>query len=155
METINSISDLIEAVKKNSPPPEENSSLFDLYRTIKKGITENGSYYQGQGSFRDTLLCFFDNELITSVAPPVEDLNLEEMDKRSGEPILEIKAEFTYKYPSTGKEVSYTARAYLRIREGEVYLGEAEKEKLGERKAREVLRELSSVNLAHSERLVS
>ncbi|MEF8847389.1 MAG: hypothetical protein V5A57_03115 [Candidatus Paceibacterota bacterium] len=142
MEKVNSISDLITAIKEGSPPLKEHTFLFDLYRTIKEGDTDE-EYYEGQGKFENTRLCFIDNEVFTSVAPSVDDLNIEELNKTDGEPILEIKANFIHTYPSTEKKETRTARTYITIEENVVCLGG---EKMKEMDEKSVLKALKNIS---------
>lgn len=140
--SIENLSDLVDAVKKATPPFPEQGPLFDLYRTLRNPNEEN-KFYKGQGVFADTKLYFRDNEILQPVAPCIqnEELVPQETMKNNGRFVLEIEFTYQYEYSSTGREEIRTVRDYVEIREREVYIAGVKPQ---ERKAKEIIKDSKS-----------
>ena len=143
MREIKSLSDLVKAVKVGSPPVPRESPLFDLYLTLRNPNEEN-EFYEGQGIFRGTKLYFLDNQLFQPTAPCIqdEDLDFEKLMKDNDKLILEIKFTYEYEYPSTQRTELKTLKDYVKIKEGEVYIGGV---KPKGREAKEIIKSLNPV----------
>ncbi len=136
MENVQNLSDFIDIVKNYFLPLEENDPLSDLYHTITEGSSQE-DFYEGQGIFENTDLVFFKNQNHLPIAPSVDELSKEQLARHGDQIMLEVKTTYHHRYPNVDRLEKRTARAYLEIEEGEIYV---DGEKVNGKPVKEILK---------------